>query len=117
MFLADNEAGKIMSDSFVIVRLDVQEQGEKKALENEGGEDLMRKWHGSGLPFMVILDPKGKVLADTNLVTGKETNIGYPAKPEEIEHFMKMMGQAPHMSEAQKAQIKAWLVEHAPKSH
>jgi len=101
-----------MTSSFVVVHLDVNESPNKKDLENEGGEALMTGWHGSGLPFMVVLDPAGKVLTDSNL---NGNNIGYPAKPEEIAQFMKMLDSAPRMSKAAKEQIRTWLVSHAPK--
>ena len=107
--------GKLIADNFIVVRVDVQEQGEKKALENAGGAEQLAAWHGSGLPFMVILDPKGKVLADTNLNGKDGSNIGYPAKPEEIAHFMKMMKSAPRLAGTEQVRMAAWLKEHAPK--
>jgi len=108
--------GKLMSGSFVIVHLDVQENPDKKALENAGGEDLMKSWHGSGLPFLVVLDPNGKVLADSNLTGKYGSNIGYPAKPEEIGHFVEMLSKAPAMTDAQRDEIRSWLTAHAPKA-
>lgn len=114
-FLADQSMGKLMSDNFVIVHLDVQESKDKKDLENAGGEDLMTQWKGEGLPFSVVLDAKGTKLADSNLDPTKMSNIGYPAKPEEIAHFMKMLKTAPKMNAGQKTQIEKWLTEHAPK--
>lgn len=114
-FLADQDMGKLMTDNYVIVHLDVMENPDKKDLENAGGEDLMKQWKGEGLPFSVVLDEKGKVLADSNLQTGKPTNIGYPAKPEEIAHFMKMLKTAPRLTPSQQSQIETWLKVHAPK--
>ncbi|HVT11543.1 MAG TPA: thioredoxin family protein [Fimbriimonadaceae bacterium] len=115
-FLADPSMGKLMTGNYVIVHLDVQEQGDKKVLENAGGEDLMKQWKGEGLPFSVILDEKGKVLADSNLEPDKSSNIGYPAKPEEIAHFMKMLKTAPRLTDGQRTQIETWLTAHAPKT-
>jgi thioredoxin-related protein len=117
-FLADKDMGKLMTDNFVIVHLDVMEHDGKKDLENAGGEDLMKQWNGSkaGLPFLVILDPAGKKLADSNLTGEDGTNIGYPAKPEEIAHFMKMLKSAPNMSDESRTKIEGWLKANAPKS-
>src|SRR5579871_6503134 len=72
-FLADPQMGKLMTDNFVIVHVDVMENGDKKAIENAGGEDLMKQWNGekAGLPFMVIQNASGKIVADSNL-TGKD---------------------------------------------
>ena len=108
---------KLIGDNYVVVKLDVMENPDKKDLENAGGMNLMREWNGekSGLPFMVVLDANGKKLADSNRLGTQGTNIGYPAKPEEIAHFMKMLKSAPKMSAAQRLQIEAWLKEHAPK--
>jgi hypothetical protein len=106
---------KIMADNFVIVKLDVQEQPDKKALENAGGEAWMTKWHGEGLPFLVILDSKGQMLVNSNMDGKDHMNTGYPAKPEEIAHFMRMLHHAPTLTDVQYAKIDTWLREHAPK--
>jgi hypothetical protein len=117
VFLADKEMGKIMKDNFVIVKLDVNENGDKVSLENPGGRAVMKDLNGeqSGLPFMAILDAKGKKLVDTNRDGTQKSNIGYPARPEEIEHFMKMLKTAPRLSDADRTRIETWLKEHAPK--
>jgi thioredoxin-related protein len=116
-FLADPSMGKLMSDNFVIVHLDVLENApDKKPLENAGGEELLKQWKGEGLPFTVVLDPKGKKVADSNSDPEKMSNIGYPAKPEEIAHFMKMLKTAPRLSQGQRKSIENWLTANAPKS-
>lgn len=117
-FLADKEMSKVMEDNFVIVHLDVMENGDKVALENAGGMDLMKQWDGekAGLPFTVILDASGKKLIDSNEKGKEGGNIGYPAAPNEIAHFMKMLVEsAPRLTKPQYASIKKWLTEHAPK--
>ena len=50
--------------------------------------DRVRTSKDGGIPWMAILDSQGKVLVTSD---GPKGNIGYPAKPEEIEHFMKML--------------------------
>src|SRR5438552_1226205 len=108
---------KLLNANYVIVKLDVQEQPDKKSLENAGGADYMKQWNGekAGLPFMVVIDPSGKKLADSNREGTQATNIGYPAKPEEIAYFMSMLKTATRLTEKQRTQIEAWLKEHAPK--
>ena len=56
-----------------------------------GGDvmDRVRTAKDGGIPWMAILDAQGKVLVTSDAPGG---NIGYPAKPEEIDHFMKMLG-------------------------
>src|SRR5512143_3144607 len=47
------DVSALMNKQYVIVRLDVLERGEKKALENPGGEEFLKELGGekSGLPF------------------------------------------------------------------
>jgi thioredoxin-related protein len=112
------EFKKMFEANYQIVTLDVQEPPEKKAkLENPGGMEVMKEWGGekSGLPFYVFLDDKGKKLANSNALP-KEQNIGYPAAPEEIEAFMELIKKtAPRWKEADRAKLRAYLVENAPK--
>jgi hypothetical protein len=109
---------KLLNDTFIIVKLDVMEQGDKKALENAGGVDLMKQWDGekAGLPYIVILDANGKKLADGNEKGKDGGNIGYPAAPNEIAHFMKMLKAGSKLNESQRNAIEAWLVAHKPKA-
>lgn len=117
-FLADPEMGKLMKANFVIQHLDVLENGDKKALENEGGLTYMETFGGkdAGLPFTAITDANGKMLVNSSR-TGKPTgNIGYPAAPEEIAHFMVMLRKsAPRLKAGELQKIENWLKEHAPK--
>lgn len=112
-FMQKDEFKKDFEDNFVIVHLTVSEAPDKKALENAGGDKLMKEWGGerAGLPFMVILDANGKKLVDSNAKMGdKLQNIGHPVKPEEVDHFMYMLHiGAPHLSAARVAKIKEFL--------
>jgi hypothetical protein len=95
-----------------------QESADKKDLENAGADKLMANWGGakSGMPFMVFLDPKGKKLADSNVIGPKKTNIGYPASPEEIVAFVELLKKtAPRMSEKDRKTIGDYLTQNAPK--
>lgn len=116
-FLADKAMGKLMNDNFVIVHLDVLEQPEKQSLENEGAEKLLADWGGAqgGIPFMVVVDPSGKKLIDSNRTKEPNSNIGYPARPEEIAHFMKIVETGSRMTAKGRAAIESWLKDHAPK--
>ena len=111
---------KLLGDNYVIVHLDVMENEGKKDLENAGGIELMKQWNGekAGLPFLVVLDANGKKLADSNETKPDGSligNIGYPARPNEIAHFMKMLKTAPRLKDADRMKIQTWLTEHAPK--
>ena len=65
---------------YVIVHLTVQENGEKKALENPGGDRVLADLGGakSGLPFYAFLDATGKKLADANAMPGERTSVTRP---------------------------------------
>jgi len=116
-FLADKEMGKLVNDSFVVLHLDVLEHGDKKSLENAGGEELMGQWGGkeSGLPFLVVLNSKGTKLMDSNRTGDARSNIGYPAQPQEIGHFVKMLRTSARFKDLQAKKVEDWLTAHAPK--
>lgn len=82
------ETQPIFGDRFVTAYVDVQERGEKKSLENPGGQELMNKYKGenAGLPFWLVLTPKGEVLADS--FNAKGENLGSPSTPEEVTTFI-----------------------------
>lgn len=82
------ETKPLFDKNFVTAYLDVQERGEKKSLENPGGQEIMNKYKGenAGLPFWLVLDPKGKVLADS--FDEKGDNLGSPATQEEVNSFL-----------------------------
>jgi thiol-disulfide isomerase/thioredoxin len=118
-FIADPEMSKLIKKNFVVVHLDVLEGADKKALENEGGIDVMKQLNGenAGLPFSALTDANGKMLINSNRTsTDPKTNIGYPAAPEEIAHYVKMLkAHAPRLTDAERGKIEAWLKAHAPK--
>jgi hypothetical protein len=102
----------------VIVKLDVMEQGDKKHLENPGGVEVLDQLGGktAGLPFIGIVDPAGKMLINSNEKEGKTGNVGYPALPNEIGHFIAMLKKsAPRLTDAERSRIQKWLEANAPK--
>ncbi|SMO58656.1 Thioredoxin-like [Chryseobacterium rhizoplanae] len=88
------EAKPIFDKRFVTAYVDVQERGDKKSLENLGGQELMNKYKGenAGLPFWLILNPKGEILADS--FDAKGENLGSPATPEEVNAFIAKLGKS-----------------------
>ena len=124
--MAKPDFKKQFEKSYVIVNVDVLENGEKIAqFENPGGRDRMAELGGekSGLPFYAFLNDKGEKLADSNVMPNSKTpevkdqNIGYPGSPKEIEAFMALIKQtAPKWAEADEDKLHAYLKENAPKS-
>ncbi|MGE8527975.1 thioredoxin family protein [Chryseobacterium rhizosphaerae] len=92
------ETKPIFEKNFVTAYVDVQERGEKKALENPGGQELMNKYKGenAGLPFWLILNPKGEVLADS--FDDKKQNLGSPSTPEEVAIFSAKLKKSSKLS-------------------
>jgi thioredoxin-related protein len=114
--LGSPELNVIMNEHYVLIHLDVMENGAKKALENPGGNEMLARYGGakSGLPFYVFFDGAGKKIADSNVMP-EDQNIGYPGAPEEIAAFEKLLEHtAARMTEKQRSQIVAYLTKNAP---
>jgi thiol-disulfide isomerase/thioredoxin len=93
------ETKPVFDKKLVTAYVDVQEMGDKKKLENPGGEDLMNKYKGkdAGLPFWLILNPKGEVLADS--FNDKKENLGCPSTAEEVDVFLAKLKKSSKMSD------------------
>lgn len=104
------EAKPIFDKRFVTAYVDVQERGDKKSLENPGGQELMNKYKGenAGLPFWLILNPKGEVLADS--FDAKGENLGSPATPEEVNAFIAKLGKSSTLSKEESQTIEKVFV-------
>lgn len=96
----NDEVCKVHFDkNYVIVHLDVLERGEKEALENAGAEEFMNKngGEGQGLPYWIVLDNKGTLLADSKMrpegadLSSSGQNTGCPASEEEVKHLVAIL--------------------------
>lgn len=103
---------------FVPVKVVVQENEKNRALENPGGESLLKKLGGpAGLPYSAFLDARGRLIVTSmrplnspGSLNAGGVNIGFPVQPEEVDWFVTMMRKAaPHMSAHDLATIKAAL--------
>ncbi len=96
---------KFFDDNYVVAHLVVQESPKNKSLETPGGAEVLQKYKGekAGLPYWVILDPKGTLLADCNNAKGE--NLGCPASPEEVVVFTEKLKMTSKLSEKQLAVI------------
>lgn len=101
----------LFDKNYVTAYLDVQERGEKKSLENPGGQELMDKYKGetAGLPFWLMLSPKGEVLADS--FNEKGENIGSPASPEEVASFLVKLEKTSKLNKTELQTIKQVFVK------
>lgn len=113
-FMDQPQFKPLFAKSYAIVRLDVLENDDKKNLENPGGMDVMNELGGAnqGIPYFAVLDGKGKAIVNSkrpsDRVKGGE-NIGHPAAPEEIAHFMSVLKTTSKMNADELAKIEAWL--------
>ncbi len=118
-FMAKPEFKPIFDRYFVVTHLDVLERDADNWRENAGGEELLKKWggDGQGIPYTVILNPENRVLADSRMPgKDKSNNTGYPAAPEEIDWFMKMLGKGVKpMSAADAKTLSDGFKANAPK--
>lgn len=101
-FLDRPEIKPAFENYFIPVKVVVSENEQHKALENSGGDALLRKLGGpEGLPYSAFLDAEGKLIVNSRLDNKQGGNIGYPAKAEEIGWFVTMMKRAaPKMEQA-----------------
>lgn len=108
--LAAPRVKEIVERHFVLVELTVLERGEKQALENPGAETLLESLAGgeAGLPFTAVLDRKTRKPIATSNLAGPGTNVGFPAKRDEVDHFVAMLRKgAPEMSAAEAETLRA----------
>lgn len=81
-FLARDDMAPIFARDFVDRKIDVDRMA--------GGKDLQAKFkaESKGIPWFAFLDRDGKVVVDSD---GAQGNVGYPAAPHEIAHFVGML--------------------------
>lgn len=104
---------KYFNDNFVFVVLIVDENDKNKNLENEGADAFRKKLNGDGvgIPFWAVLDAKGNILGDSYLRTAEQSaadkgsNIGCPAKEEEVQAFIDVLKKTSKVSIKQQVAI------------
>ena len=92
----DPQIKKYFDGNYVVRHLVVMESKDKKALENPGALELMKKYsdESSGIPFWIVYDTTGALLFDSRAVDaeGKRgDNVGCPASEKEVDHFIRVL--------------------------
>ena len=108
--LSSPSAKEVLERHYEKVELTVEERGEKQALENPGAEELMASLAGkdAGLPFTAVLERKSRRAIATSNMAGVGTNVGFPGKADEVDHFVAMLRKgAPRMTAAEAETIRA----------
>ena len=111
-----NEPGlkQYFDDNFVIRHLVVDETEAKRSEETPGAKEFRTKYggDGQGIPFWLILDKDGKLLADSKLrVAGASpdtpgTNVGCPAAEEEVAYFIDLLRKYTRLESSQLEEIR-----------
>jgi len=105
-WLAQPEIAAILDRDFIVAQVDIDRMN--------GGKDVMKSYRpdpSGGIPWYVMLDSRGKSLATAD---GPKGNIGYPYKPEEIDHFLATVkGQAHRIDAGQLDRLRKSLEENA----
>ena len=106
--MKDESCKDFFDNNFVTIHMVVKESAANKHLENPGADELLAKYNGdkAGIPFWLIFDRKGKLIADSFKTPGDlRSNIGCPAQDEEIAAFISKLKLAAKMSEAEENSI------------
>lgn len=102
---------KYFNDNYIITHLTVHESDNKKHLENEGADEILRRYHAfnAGIPFWLIYDKNGNLLASsiTKDTEGRESNIGCPASEKEVTAFTTILKKTSSLNDAALAVIAA----------
>jgi thiol-disulfide isomerase/thioredoxin len=107
-WMARPEVAGILAAKFVDRKIDVDRMS--------GGKDVHAHWLGKagqnsqGIPWFVFLDGDAEIVAHSTAASG---NIGFPAAPEEIEHFLTML-RAARVADRDIAKLRATLEEKPP---
>ncbi len=105
---------KYFDDYFVIRHLVVDETSAKKNEENPGANELRLKYHGDGMgiPFWLLLDKNGKLLADSKIRPAGASleepgeNVGCPATENEVEYFIDLLKKYTKLTAQELEQIR-----------
>ena len=94
----DASCKKFFDNNYVITHFVVEETTDKKNLETPGAAELKVKYNGDGqgLPFWLVIDKDGKLLADSKMRkegegADKGSNAGCPATEEEVAFFLSVI--------------------------
>jgi thioredoxin-related protein len=107
-FLAREDMATTLGREFVGVKIDLSRMS--------GGPEVLKRYNptaAGGIPWFVFLDATGNAVATSD---GPRGNIGYPAKPEEIEHFIAMLKKSKkHLDSAEIEKVESALKAEAGK--
>lgn len=109
----DESCREYFNSNFVTIHLVAEESKDNKHLVNPGADKLLAKYNGdrAGIPFWLIFDNEGSLIVDSFVradgVTEDEpgSNIGCPAKEDEVAAFIKKLKLVSSMTEDEELKI------------
>jgi hypothetical protein len=117
-FLENPQMKAITDEVFVIQRFDVGERPNSGHSDTPGAVALRTTLGAAdepGFPFIVMTDNNGNPIVYSYRNGDTNSNVGYPALPEEIDWYIEMLKRAaPSLSPADLAATRDWLRKHAP---
>lgn len=105
------------TDHYIIRYIVVYESKDKEKLENPGARELVTQYNGDnqGIPYWLIFDPGGKLLADSRLRKSQDAepgmNVGCPASEEEVAYFCRVLKASSGLQPAALLQIRKRFLE------
>lgn len=109
--MGDSACKDLFDQYYVIRHLTILESKDKKDQENPGALELYTKYTGGGqdqgIPFFLIIDGDGTVLADSRakpdgaLPGSSGNNVGCPSEPGEVAYFVKVLHRTSGLSAGQ----------------
>jgi thiol-disulfide isomerase/thioredoxin len=104
--MVDEVCKKYFDENFVVIHFVVDESPEKKELETAGAPEFRTKYHGDGqgIPFWLVFDKDGKLLADSKMRKEGEgpekgQNSGCPANEPEVVYFIDVLKKTTSLKE------------------
>ena len=112
----------MFESNYVIEHLVVKESKNNKYLENPGASEVLDENGGakSGIPYWLIFDSDGKLLADSKMLKdemtliGKGSNIGCPGTQTEVEAFTYKLKETSDLTEEELSIIATEFRKNSP---
>ena len=111
--MTDSTTREYFNSSFVTRHLVVDESAPYKHLENPGATAFRTKYFGEGhgIPFWLIFDKEGKLLADSKMREKGEgiekgVNAGCPATEKEVDYFISVLEKTSSISKEQTENVR-----------
>lgn len=109
--MQDEDCKKYFDDNFIVRHFVVDEVPDKKSQETPGAPAIRTRYKGDGqgIPFWLIFDARGNLLADSMRPDGDSgagQNTGCPASEPEVNYFIDVLKRTTSLKEDQLKKIE-----------